>query len=291
MEPCWKLLSGHAKSPLIPQRCVTRTAAAAEPRTEISTRDRRIADLGLWRRLQVRVVVPQHREADRFLKIFGVLHRGLVAQSQAILRECEPLDGVLARARRYVDENAGGVGLERDGVDHERLALPLARGVTEARGFDVGTMRRIQTHRAHGVEDHRVAAAVSSDLREDLARRVDAIEAGYELMLAYAAQGLPSDTLAANGGQLREYLRRFDDALTGLADRYREYVTTQQGVAPEAFEGFLEVLAGDARSAQAGLRLVMAQGSISSQLVDNLNASIHVRALLTDIFLIDEALK
>jgi phytoene dehydrogenase-like protein len=132
---------------------------------------------------------------------------------------------------------------------------------------------------------------VSSDLREDLARRVDAIEAGYELMLAYAAQGLPSDTLAANGGQLREYLRRFDDALTGLADRYREYVTTQQGVAPEAFEGFLEVLAGDARAAQAGLRLVMAQGSISSQLVDNLNASIHVRALLTDIFLIDEALK
>jgi hypothetical protein len=30
---------------------------------------------------------------------------------------------------------------------------------------------------------------------------------------------------------------------------------------------------------------------ISSPLVDNLNASIHLRALLTDIFLIDEALK
>jgi len=37
--------------------------------------------------------------------------------------------------------------------------------------------------------------------------------------------------------------------------------------------------------------LVLAQKSISSQLVDNLNASIHVRALLTDVFLIDEALK
>jgi len=35
----------------------------------------------------------------------------------------------------------------------------------------------------------------------------------------------------------------------------------------------------------------MAQPSISSQLVDNLNASIHVRALLTDLFLIDEILK
>jgi hypothetical protein len=30
---------------------------------------------------------------------------------------------------------------------------------------------------------------------------------------------------------------------------------------------------------------------MSSQLVDNLNASIHIRALLTDVFLIDEALK
>jgi hypothetical protein len=132
---------------------------------------------------------------------------------------------------------------------------------------------------------------VSSDLREDLARRVDAIEAGYELMLAYAAQGLPSDTMAANSGQLREYLRRFDEALTDLADRYREFVVSQDRLAPEAVEGFLDVLNTDARSAQAGLRLVMAQPSISSQLVDNLNASIHVRALLTDIFLIDEALK
>ena len=132
---------------------------------------------------------------------------------------------------------------------------------------------------------------MSSDLREDLARRVDAIEAGYELMLAYAAQGLPSDTMAANSGQLREYLRRFDEALTDLADRYREFVVSQDRLAPEAVAGFLDVLTTDARSAQAGLRMVMAQPSISSQLVDNLNASIHVRALLTDIFLIDEALK
>ena len=47
----------------------------------------------------------------------------------------------------------------------------------------------------------------------------------------------------------------------------------------------------DARSALAAVRLVMAQPSISSQLIDNLNASIHVRALLTDLFLIDEILK
>jgi hypothetical protein len=36
---------------------------------------------------------------------------------------------------------------------------------------------------------------------------------------------------------------------------------------------------------------VLAQPAISSQLIDNLNASIHLRALLTDLFLIDEIFK
>ena len=36
---------------------------------------------------------------------------------------------------------------------------------------------------------------------------------------------------------------------------------------------------------------MLAQPSISSQLIDNLNASIHLRALLTDLFVVDEILK
>jgi hypothetical protein len=39
------------------------------------------------------------------------------------------------------------------------------------------------------------------------------------------------------------------------------------------------------------MELVLAQPSISSQLIDNLNASIHLRALLTDLFLLDEIAK
>jgi len=127
--------------------------------------------------------------------------------------------------------------------------------------------------------------------RADVAQRVDAIEAGYEMMLAYAAQGLPSDQGAASGGQLREFLGRFDRALTGLADSYRDYAAAA-GVGPaDAVSGFIDVIARDAAASQAALRLVLAQPGISSQLVDNLNASIHVRALLTDIFLIDELIK
>ena len=35
----------------------------------------------------------------------------------------------------------------------------------------------------------------------------------------------------------------------------------------------------------------MAQPGISSQVIDNLNASVHLRALLTDLFLVDEILR
>ncbi|MGH9145308.1 MAG: hypothetical protein ACRD1Q_01270 [Vicinamibacterales bacterium] len=47
----------------------------------------------------------------------------------------------------------------------------------------------------------------------------------------------------------------------------------------------------DAHATLAALELVLAQPSISSQLIDNLNASIHLRALLTDLFILDEILK
>lgn len=130
-----------------------------------------------------------------------------------------------------------------------------------------------------------------TNLTEELKRRIDAIEAGYELMLAYAAQGLPTDQGSTHGGQLREALGKFEQALSGLAGLFRQLVAARQADRQHAFVDFLDVLERDARAAQAGLRVVLAQPAISSMLVDNLNASIHVRALLTDLFLVDEALK
>ena len=127
--------------------------------------------------------------------------------------------------------------------------------------------------------------------REELVRRADAIEGGYEMMLAYAAQGLATDQGAANSAQLREHLQRFDGALTGLVQAYRDCAAAL-GVGPkEALEGFLKTLETDAATTQSALRLVLGQPGISSQMVDNLNASIHVRALLTDVFIVDEILK
>ena len=55
----------------------------------------------------------------------------------------------------------------------------------------------------------------------------------------------------------------------------------------QRFRGFLPVVVDDARKSCAAIELVLAQDGISSELVDNLNASIHLRALLTDLFLFD----
>ncbi len=53
-------------------------------------------------------------------------------------------------------------------------------------------------------------------------------------------------------------------------------------------KAYFDALERDASVAAASIRLVLAQEDIGSQLVDNLNASIHLRAVLTDVFLLDE---
>ncbi len=54
---------------------------------------------------------------------------------------------------------------------------------------------------------------------------------------------------------------------------------------------FLEAVKQDAAKARAAIGLVQSRPAISSLLVDNLNASIHLRALLTDCFLVEQAYK
>jgi hypothetical protein len=127
--------------------------------------------------------------------------------------------------------------------------------------------------------------------RAVLEQRCQTIEESYEFMLGYAAQGLTGDGGVESGGQLREYLRRTVEALSGLTELYAMHVR-RDGLEPAArYEAFLSVLDRDAQATLAALELVLAQPSISSQLIDNLNASIHLRALLTDLFILDEILK
>jgi len=126
-------------------------------------------------------------------------------------------------------------------------------------------------------------------MRDELKKRCERIEECYEYMLAYAAQGLSVDPGA--NSPVRMHLTRCDEALDGLGQVFTEIVRADKLQPAEKYEAFIAVLTRDASDARAAIGLALAQPAISSQLVDNLNASIHVRALLTDLFLIDEIVR
>jgi len=140
-----------------------------------------------------------------------------------------------------------------------------------------------------------------------LSERIDTIERGYEYLLAYAAQGRRDDT----GSEVRQTLSAMHAALDGLATAVAECLNSANSAnsassanlaapeaalcAPEATTqdaaAFIDAVIDDSRKARGAIALVLSRPAISSLLVDNLNASIHLRALLTDVFLVDQALK
>lgn len=126
---------------------------------------------------------------------------------------------------------------------------------------------------------------------EKIQNHCDAIEEWYEFMLAYAAQGIADDRESQHGSQLREFLAKAVAAATDLPEAYSAMAAALPPAVSPRYIRFLEVLKEDAVKALVAMELVLAQLNISSQLIDNLNASLHVRTLLTDIFLLDEIVR
>jgi hypothetical protein len=124
-----------------------------------------------------------------------------------------------------------------------------------------------------------------TDLTE-LSSRIETIERGYEYLLAYAAQGRQDD----QGSEARPRLTEMFTALHGLGELFAK-VATGSGAAPVVVGPFLDAVKQDAAKARGAIGLVLSRPTISSLLVDNLNASIHLRALLTDCFLVEQAFK
>lgn len=129
-----------------------------------------------------------------------------------------------------------------------------------------------------------------ADSAQELRDAINSIEEMYEFTLAYAAQGISTDEASRSGAQLRAFLDKAEIAIGRLADLFAAVVRDESLTPTETYDSFVEVVRDDARKAGAALRLTLDQPAISSQLIDNLNASIHVRALLTDIFLLDEVI-
>ena len=122
----------------------------------------------------------------------------------------------------------------------------------------------------------------------EICRRCNAVEECYEFMLAYAAQGVSSGEGSQSGGRIREVLQQAVDALSGLADACRTAVRADARDSAEKYIAFLDVLDRDAHDSMCTIELVLAQPAISSRLIDNLNASMHLRAVLTDLFLVSD---
>jgi hypothetical protein len=126
---------------------------------------------------------------------------------------------------------------------------------------------------------------------DEISARCAAIEECYEFMLAYAGQGLNGHEGNRSSGEVRDFLGRAVEALSGLAEAYAAAIKERNFQPAESYNNYMTVLDADARASLVAIQLVLAQATISSQLIDNLNASIHLRALLTDLFLVDEIMK
>ncbi len=131
-------------------------------------------------------------------------------------------------------------------------------------------------------------ASSEDGMPRTVAEAIDVIESTYELMLAYAAQGREREEDDPLG--VREALSRADVALDVLEKATPRDMGFPEAAVEKAISDMLAVLRQDVVKARAAFRFVLAQRSIGSQMIDNVNASIHVRALLTDIFLLDEAM-
>src|SRR5579863_9919736 len=104
----------------------------------------------------------------------------------------------------------------------------------------------------------------------------DTIEDCYEFTLSYAARGLTTDADSDAGRQLRDKLANALAAIRGLETACRALAEQLPHDQAEKFITFIATLSRDAQSSGAVVDLVLAQRAISSQLIDNLNASIHL---------------
>jgi len=139
-----------------------------------------------------------------------------------------------------------------------------------------------------------VSEAAADTAQARLAATIDSIERAYEYLLAYAAQGRRDDA----GTEARSTLETLHSALVDIGPRANAAFASASTAANAAASAtasadigaYLAAVEQDARIARGAVGLVLSRPQIGSLLVDNLNASVHLRALLTDAFLLDQAL-
>ena len=126
------------------------------------------------------------------------------------------------------------------------------------------------------------------DLKADLKDRIDTIEEAFEYMMAYAAQGQDQED-PSEGGGIRSWLIKAAAALEDLPQLAQTRTTSVTSIEAGDLAEFLETVKTGAARSRTLINFALAQPNLNSELVDNLNATNHVRTILTDIFLLDSA--
>lgn len=111
----------------------------------------------------------------------------------------------------------------------------------------------------------------------------DIIEESYEFMLAYAAQGRKHEHSEGGGeSQIRTHLKRMEAALADCEAAIGDGLGGTEGAA------FSERFRENVAVSRSIIGILQARPSVSSEMVDNTNGLISMRAFLTDLFFIDQ---
>lgn len=114
--------------------------------------------------------------------------------------------------------------------------------------------------------------------------QIEQIEEAYEYMLAYAAQGRSDEGAGPDGAQIRTFLNQFSKALIKLDDATSVIIAENPSAAD-----FIEAFMSESKVMASILKVLLSRENISSEVIDNTNGLISVRAYLTSLFFLDKS--
>lgn len=119
----------------------------------------------------------------------------------------------------------------------------------------------------------------------EIRQQIEIVEECYEYMLAYAAQGRADEGAGPDGAQIRTFLNQFSAAVSSIAGSLDNLA---EGNAQAA--AFFGGLKRESAVMESVVNIMLARDNISSEVIDNANGLIAVRAYLTSLFFMDKAI-
>jgi len=119
----------------------------------------------------------------------------------------------------------------------------------------------------------------------EIRQQIEIVEESYEYMLAYAAQGRADEGAGPDGAQIRNFLNQYSSAIESIAGSLDGLADSN----PQA-AAYFDGLKRESAVMDSVVKILLARDNISSEVVDNANGLIAVRAYLTSLFFMDKAI-